>query len=246
MDVAGPFGFAVAFLAGVLSFVSPCVLPLVPAYLTHLTGVSAQVSGGGVAALSAPRSTAFSHAAAFVGGFSIVFILLGASVGLIGYALRDQLPTLTRIAGVLVILFGLQVAGVVRVPVLSRTLDVRVGNGRHGYAQSFAVGAAFSVAWTPCVGPVLGSILTLAYASATVAQGAYLLVFYALGLGIPFLLTGLAVGSAHRLLRRLNPYLPYIEIFSGGLLVFIGILILSNQMTLFNRYFDFFGLGQGI
>ena len=238
----------VAFLAGLLSFLSPCVLPLVPAYLTHLTGVSAislQTNSGGALAL-AQRNVAVAHAAAFVAGFSVVFIVLGASVGLIGFYVRDQLPTLTRVGGVLVILFGLQVAGLLRVPFLNRTLNVSAGHGRAGYGQSFLVGSAFSVGWTPCVGPVLGSILTLAYSSGTVAQGTYLLLFYAAGLGIPFLLTGFAIGSARNLLRRINPYLPYVEMVSGGLLVFIGILLVSNQMTLFNRYFDFFGLGQGI
>ena len=248
MEVGGPFGFGVAFLAGMLSCLSPCVLPLVPAYLSHLAGVSVQggVGGGpGAMAMAAP-SSAFSHALAFVAGFSFVFVVLGASVGLAGFYLRDQLPTLTRVAGVLVILFGLQMSGLVRIPLLSRTLEFRVGNGRGGYAQSFLVGSAFSIGWTPCIGPVLGSILTLAYTSATVAQGAYLLLFYAAGLGTPFLLMGLGLGSARAFLKRINPYLPFIEIVSGGLLVFVGILLFANQLTLFNRYFDFFGLGQGL
>ncbi len=145
-----------------------------------------------------------------------------------------------------VILFGLQVAGILRVPFMERTVNFNVGSGKTGYAQSFLVGSAFSIGWTPCVGPVLGSILTLAYSSATVAQGAYLLLFYAAGLGVPFLLTGFAIGSARNFLRRINPALPYIEMFSGGLLVFIGILLVSNQLTIFNEYFDFFGLGEGL
>lgn len=249
MEVGGTFGFAVAFLAGLLSFLSPCVLPIVPAFLTHLAGVSSATflaQPGGTAVMRSERNIAFTHAAMFVLGFSVVFIILGASVGLIGYYLRDQLPTLTRVAGVFVILFGLQVAGILRVPFMERTVNFNVGSGKTGYAQSFLVGSAFSIGWTPCVGPVLGSILTLAYSSATVAQGAYLLLFYAAGLGVPFLLTGFAIGSARNFLRRINPALPYIEMFSGGLLVFIGILLVSNQLTIFNEYFDFFGLGEGL
>lgn len=252
MEVSGTFGFAIAFLAGLLSFLSPCVLPLVPAFMTHLTGVSAATmqataagAGGGTVPLS-HRNVAFAHAVAFVLGFSLVFFLMGVSVALMGLLIRDEVPTLTRVGGVLVILFGLQVAGLLRLPYLTRTVNVPVPTGRTGYVQSFIVGSAFSVGWTPCVGPVLGAILTLSYSSATVAQGAYLLLFYAAGLGIPFLLTGFAIGSARGFLRRLNPYLPYIEMFSGGLLVFIGILLITNQVTLFNRYFDFLGMGEGL
>ncbi len=253
----GPWGFAFAFGAGVLSFLSPCCLPLVPAYLAHLTGTTGQVAG------TAHRRVTFLHAASFVLGFTAVFTFLGASVGLFGYAVRDHLPTFERIAGIFLIVMGLNLIGVIKIPWLYRTYALQTaaagpqlavaspGGGSEsgwlsaaGYLKSFGVGSAFSVGWTPCIGPVLGAILTLAAASSTVGRGAYLLFVYSMGLGLPFLLTGLASVPVTAFVRRIRGALPLLETATGALVVFVGVLVFTNRLTIFNSYFDFFGFSQ--
>ena len=272
--LTGPWGFAFAFAAGILSFLSPCVLPLVPAYLAHLTGTAA-VAGGRTS--REQRIQTVSHAAVFVLGFTAVFTFIGASVGLIGallsaddsYAVRDQLPLLGKIAGVFLIVMGLNLIGVIRLPWLYRTysLDsmsgpatVAVGGGAgggtatiamgqggphaFGYVKSAGVGAAFAIGWTPCIGPVLGTIITLSASTSDVAQGAYLLLVYSLGLGVPFIITGLAVVPVTAFLRRFRNVMPLVEIIVGVMVVFVGALIFLDELTIFNTYFDFFGLSQ--
>jgi cytochrome c-type biogenesis protein len=238
MDVGSTLGPLIALVAGVLSFLSPCVLPLVPVYITHLAGSADSTSVG-----TQGRNDAFFHALSFVLGFSLVFIALGASVGLVGYVLRDQLPTLTRVAGVLLIALGLHLVGILRIPFLYRTYAPEgVGTGqRVGYAKSFVVGSTFSVGWTPCIGPILGSILTLAAASSTVWQGTVLLVFYSVGLGIPFLLTGLLFGTAIAQFKRISRFIPVFEVVGGVLVMVVGSLVFLDRLTVFNQYFDFFG-----
>ncbi|MEX2245154.1 MAG: cytochrome c biogenesis CcdA family protein [Dehalococcoidia bacterium] len=256
----GPWGFGFAFAAGVLSFLSPCVLPLVPAYLAHLTGSTG--AGGG-----RHRREMVLHGAGFVAGFTVVFTFLGASIGLFGYLIRDSLPTFERIAGLFLIVMGLNLIGVIRVPWLYRTYTLQgvaaappaaatpggstVSFGERGwmlgglpYLRSFGVGSAFSVGWTPCIGPVLGAILTLAASSSTVAHGAYLLLVYSLGLGLPFMLTALAFVPVTAFLRRIRGALPILEAATGALVVFVGVLIFADRLTIFNQYFDFFGFSQ--
>ncbi len=250
MDVTGPLGPLFAFWAGLLSILSPCVLPLVPVYITHLTGQTAQTvaagGGGGGAAtgtLAFRNNAAFPHAVAFVSGFSIVFIALGASVGVIGYALQDQQGAMERVAGAMVIAMGMHIAGVIKLPFLERTYQVDVGSGSPGLSRSFAIGSAFGVGWTPCIGPILGSILGLAATSATVWQGVLLLVFYSIGLSIPFLAAGAALGTATQAIRAISRYMPAITIASGTMLIVMGIIIFTGEFTVFNQYFDFFGTG---
>jgi cytochrome c-type biogenesis protein len=241
--LTGPLGPFVAIFAGLLSFVSPCVLPLVPIYIAHLAGNTFSSSGE----VAQVRGSTLSHALAFVAGFSVVFILLGASVGLIGYFLRDEIGTLTRIAGVVLVVFGLQFAGILKIPWLERSYVFNVDNrGTRSFTHSAIVGAAFSVGWTPCIGPILGSILTLAATSTTVLQGAYLLIFYSLGLGVPFLMVAAALGTASIALKRLYRFMPVVTTGGGLLIVAMGVLIFLDRFTVFNRYFDFFGLGAGI
>ncbi|HEY7295575.1 MAG TPA: cytochrome c biogenesis protein CcdA [Dehalococcoidia bacterium] len=261
MSIDGLFGPFVAFLAGLLSFLSPCVLPLVPVYIAQMAGNAATGNGTN-------RRTTFLHAASFVVGFSLVFIALGASVGLIGYGLKDHQRDLAVLAGVFIIVMGMHLTGLLRIPVLYRTYAVPVGatagggsvgmgrsagNGTAGrwtslgYGRSALVGAGFALGWTPCIGPVLGSILTLAQAQGTVARAILLLVCYSLGLGVPFLITGMAVGSMTGYLKRLNRFLPAIEVGSGALLIFVGVLLIAGRMTMFNSYFDHFGrLSRGL
>ena len=206
--------------------------------------------------LVAPRRTTFMHALAFVGGFSVVFVVLGASLGIVGFALQDNLIWFQRVAGVALIVLGLHLSELITIPFLMRTYQFGGGGssqvpksgsaaapmrrtGFRRYGKSIFVGGAFSVGWTPCVGPILAGILTLAADGSSVAQGALLLVFYALGLGIPFLITGAALGSSTALLRKMGPYMPAISIGSGILLVFIGMLIFLDRVTVLNDYFAF-------
>ena len=261
--LTGPWGFAFAFAAGLLSFLSPCVLPLVPAYLAHLTGTAATIEPD----RSARRETV-SHAVAFVLGFTLVFTILGASVGLLSarisadssYAIRDQLPTLSKIGGVFLIVMGLNLVGIIRIPFLYRTYTLesatqRVpvtatasggtmamggGDSLNGlvYVKSVGVGAAFAVGWTPCIGPVLGAILTLSATSADVARGMWLLLVYSLGLGVPFIITGLAVVPITRFLKSIRGLMPAVEILTGVLVIFVGILLFMNELAIFNGYFS--------
>jgi cytochrome c-type biogenesis protein len=240
LEVNGAFGPFVALAAGAVSFLSPCVLPLVPVYVAQLAGTSSGTPDS--------RRETFFRAVAFVSGFSAVFIALGASVGLVGYALRDQLDTMARIAGLLLIVLGLHQSGIMRIPLLYRTFSTGAAQGSpRGYAGWAVIGGAVSIGWVPCVGPVLGSILTYAYSSATVGKGALLLSFYSLGLAIPFLLTGLMAGSAGRLIKRVRHLAPAIEIISGIVLIAVGILLFTGQLNLFFnrlRYLDPFGLSE--
>ncbi|HWO94442.1 MAG TPA: cytochrome c biogenesis protein CcdA [Dehalococcoidia bacterium] len=247
MDVTSPLGPLFAFWAGLVSILSPCVLPLIPVYITHLTGQTTQAmsmagaGGPSTATFSIRNNAAFPHAVAFVLGFSVVFVIMGASVGVVGYALQDRQDILERIAGVLIIAMGLHVSGILKIPFLERTYEVDVGRDTPpGLTRSFLVGSAFSVGWTPCFGPILGTILGLAATSSTVWQGAILLVFYSVGFSIPFLLTGAAVGTATRALRAVRPYMGAVSAVSGVVLIVAGILIFTGELASLNQYFDFF------
>jgi len=261
--LTGPFGIAFAFAAGVISFLSPCVLPLVPAYIAHLTGVASDPAS------AAGRRETVTHAFLFVLGFAVVFTFIGASVGLAGGLVRDQMPTLNKIAGVFLVVLGLNLMGVIRIPWLYRTYALGAGTAPPpspppsmalaaagagvatavapatlvrstalSYARSAGFGASFAVAWTPCIGPVLGAILTLAGKSGTVYQGAYLLLAYSAGLGVPFVATGFALGSVTDTLRRFHRFLPVLEVTTGALIVVVGILVFLNEFTSLNQYFN--------
>ena len=216
----------VAFGAGLLSFLSPCVLPLVPVYLASLYGPE----------LFEPkakrfRMPVFLHSLSFVIGFSIVFTLFGAGAGLVGFALSSHLALIRQIAGSLLIVFGLFLLAALKVPWLNFERRLAPSQGvTIGYLRSFLTGSIFSVAWTPCIGPILGGILSLALGSETTWHGAYLLATYSLGLGLPFLAVGAAFDSITPLLRRIHRYSSVIYIVSGVLLIAVGILILTNRL----------------
>ena len=200
-----------------------------------------------------PRRVTFLHALAFVLGFSIIFVILGAALGVVGVALQDSLIWFSRVAGVALIILGLHLTELINIPLLDRTFQVdaplRPAGGAGGlqprrgalrrYGHSAFVGGAFSVGWTPCVGPILAGILTLAADSGSVAQATLLLVFFAAGLGVPFLVAGAALGSATALLRKIAPYMRYISIASGILIVFVGMLIFLDRIIVLNDYFSF-------
>ena len=239
--MTGELSLLVAFGAGVLSFASPCVLPLVPAYVGMLAG--ATVSGE-----RASQGRTMVHAAAFVAGFGAIFVGLGASVGLVGFAFQDVVRSLAFrvVAGGALVILGLHGAGIVRIPVLMRDVRVRFNPvGRFGVVPSFLVGAAFAAGWTPCIGPILGTILLYAGTEGTVGRGAVLLAAYSLGLGVPFLLAGYALESATRLMRQVNRQARVVELASGSLVAAMGLVILAGGLTWFAGFLS--GLGvQGI
>ena len=211
---------------------------------------SAQIVHSAPPVFVAPRRATFMHAVAFVTGFSVVFVVLGASFGVVGSALQDNLIWFQRIAGVALIVLGLHLAELITIPFLMRTyqigadspvipMDAKWRGFLPRYGRSLFVGSAFALGWTPCVGPILAGILTLAADGTSVGQGALLLIFYTLGLGIPFLIAGAAIGSSTAVLRKIGPYMPVVAIISGILLVFVGMLIFLDRVTVLNNSFDF-------
>ena len=239
--MAGELSLLVAFGAGVLSFASPCVLPLVPAYVGMLAG--ATVSGE-----RASQGRTMVHAAAFVAGFGAIFVGLGASVGLVGFAFQDVVRSLAFrvVAGGALVILGLHGAGIVRIPVLLRDVRVRFNPvGRFGVVPSFLIGAAFAAGWPPCIGPILGTILLYAGTEGTVGQGAVLLAAYSLGLGVPFLVAGYALESATRLMRQVNRQARVVELASGSLVAAMGLVIVAGGLTWFAGFLSALGV-QGI
>ena len=218
-----------AFVAGIASFLSPCVLSLVPVYIGYLGGQIVSNSG---AHLPPNRSRTFLHGLAFVLGFSIVFVTLGAAASAIGQALYDMRGILSQVGGVVVIIFGLHVMGVITIPYLfydtRRQLDT---NG------DSLMGMFFSAGWSPCVGPVLGAMLTLAFSLEGVNRGVYMLCAYSLGLAIPFLVTALAIGHISPLMHRLRKAHRAIELTNGLLLIVIGGLLFSGTLGLLTAKF---------
>jgi len=231
--------------AGVLSFASPCVVPLVPGYLGYLSSAAVGADQNGIANPHPQnRRLVVSHAMAFVLGFTLVFTALGASVGLIGYVVRDFIPYLQKAGGVILVAFGLHTMRVITLPFLYREMrfDASKAPRNWGYLSSALIGAIFAAGWTPCVGVVLSGILTMAAASATAAQGATLLLAYSLGLGVPFLISALALDRARGVLRRINRRARLVEMTSGALLIAMGVLVFGNVMQLMSAYFyRFFG-----
>ena len=221
-----------AFVAGLLSFVSPCVLPLVPGYLSFVSGVTLDQMRGGEAAGSSNRRRVFVASTAFVVGFSLVFIALGASATAIGQLLLDRLSAFGKIAGALIILFGLHTMGVLRIGWLYAEKRVQASRKPAGLVGAMLVGIAFAFGWTPCIGPILAAILAVAAAEDTIGQGVRLLAVYSLGLGVPFLATALAVNQFFSAFARIRRYYRAIEVASGALLVVIGVLIFTNRLTI--------------
>ena len=259
----------VALAAGVISFLSPCVLPLVPAYIGQLTAIAVASAASGA---RPSRWTAMRHAIAYVAGFGAVFTLLGVTATFAAGPLVDYLPTIRIIGGAVLVVLGLNLAGIVRIPALERnwrpldagaasslataTGTVQFGSGpagptvgdrlgglivsaRGGWLASFGLGAIFAVCWTPCIGIILGGILTLAATSGTVLQGALLLVAYTLGLGLPFLLIAAVYDRAPRLLSPLVRHGRAVSMVGGLLVAFIGLAMIFDWLALLPRYFNF-------
>ena len=224
MNEPATLGLFVAFAAGLLSFLSPCVLPLVPSYIGFLTGMSLPEMGG-------RRRVALGHALLFVLGFSLVFVLLGASATALGRALNYYQIWLQRIGGLLIIGFGLVCLGVIKVGFLSQERRVQVEQKPVGYLGSALVGMAFGAGWTPCIGPVLGAILGLAATSQDLGRGMLLLAAYSAGLAVPFLIAAVALDSFLGWFQRFRRYLPWVMRVTGVLLIFMGVLMVTGEFT---------------
>jgi cytochrome c-type biogenesis protein len=217
-------GIAVAFAAGVLSFLSPCVLPLVPSYIGFLTGMTFPNAG-------VRRRAALSHALLFIAGFSLVFILLGASATALGRALNYYQIWVQRVGGALIILFGLLCLVAPARGWLTRERRFQLDRKPLGYMGSAVVGMAFAAGWTPCIGPVLGGILTLAAASTDVLRGMLLLAVYSAGLALPFLLAAVALESFFDWFQRFRRFLPWVMRITGFMLIGVGLLLVTGEFT---------------
>ncbi len=258
----------VAFAAGVISFLSPCVLPLVPAYIGQLSAIAVRSAAAGA---PPPRWKTIGHALAYVAGFGSIFTLLGVTATFAAGPLVDYLPALRIVGGAALIVLGLNLAGILRIPVLERTwrpldlgaagslasatnsislvggaaptlgdrLGKQIVSRRGGWVSSFGLGAIFAIGWTPCIGIILGGILTLAATSATALQGTLLLVSYTLGLGLPFLLIAAVYDRAPRLMAPLVRHGRAVALIGGLLVAFIGLAMVFDWLALFPRYFNF-------
>ena len=228
-------GLSIAFLGGLASFLSPCVFALVPAYIGYLSGRS-------VGAQDRNRFYTLSHGMAFVLGFSTVFILLGLGASAIGSLLFDIRPYLTKIGGVVVVLFGLHMTGIIRIPFLQ--YDVRhqeAPDKRLGYVSSFLLGVFFSAGWSPCVGPILGTILTLSLSTGSLTQGFWLLVAYSAGLAIPFLIAAVEIGFVTSFIKKYGNIVRYVEIAMGIVMIVIGVLLFFGRFEQVASLGFFFG-----
>ena len=231
------FSFWLVFGAGVLSFLSPCVLPLVPPYLTYMSGASFdQLRDDGATAGVIWRKSVFTSLF-FIAGFSVVFVLFGATATAFGQAFRQALPIITPIAGLFIIAMGLHFLGVFRIGFLDRQLRHNGPGVASGPVGGFLLGLAFAVGWTPCIGPVLAAILAVASTKETALDGAALLGLYSLGLGVPFLLAGVAIGPFLTFFSGFKKHLGTVEKVMGGFLVITGLLFLTGQFTRISYWF---------
>ena len=237
-----------AFGAGLLSFISPCVLPLVPGYLSYISGLSLDEMRGtavtagssrvgvAVAASPAARRQVVLSSLAFIFGFSLVFVSLGAAASVLGQFLLERQEIFGRIAGAIVIIFGLHTMGVLRIEWLYQEKRVHTSRKPAGYIGATLIGIAFAFGWTPCIGPILSAILALAGTQETVGEGVRLLSVYSLGLGVPFLATALAINRFFAAMARIRKHYHKIELVSGALLVIIGLLIFTNKFTIIAQW----------
>jgi cytochrome c-type biogenesis protein len=227
--------FAIAFGAGILSFLSPCVLPLVPGYISFLSGMSLEELREGTNHRKVLRRAGLTSVF-FVIGFSIVFVALGASATFVGKLLAKHMIILTRIAGIVIVILGLHLLGVMRIGWLNYEKRLKIKRFRPGFLGAVMIGFAFGFGWTPCIGPILAGILALAAGQETVIKGMLLLAVYSSGLGIPFIITGLAVGMFMRFFERYKRFIRWGEIIAGLFLIGIGVLIFFNSLQVLFRY----------
>lgn len=218
-------GLPLAFFAGVLSFLSPCVLPLIPSYVSFITGLSLEDAG-------ARRWVAASHALFFMLGFTLIFVALGASATAVGGLLRYHRVWLERVGGALIVVFGLYLVGAFQWGVFARERRVHLNDKPVGYLGSALVGLAFGAGWSPCIGPILGAVLTYTSATATLGQGVALLLVYSLGLGLPFLIAALAIDRFIGWFQRYRRFIPLVNKVAGSVLVLVGVLLATGYFSL--------------
>ena len=231
-----------AFGAGLISFLSPCVLPLIPGYISFISGVSLQEMQNGSLAdglLNNQKLTVILNSMFFIVGFSIIFILLGASATWIGTLLSTRISFLTKAAGLVIILFGLFKLGLFRPLVFFKEVRFNVERKKVGFIWALIIGASFAFGWTPCIGPILTGILVFAGTLDHVHKGVLLLSVYSLGLGIPFLLTALGVNQFFKFFDRIKRHLGLLEKIAGGIMVIIGLLIFFNKLIVIPGYLPF-------
>jgi cytochrome c-type biogenesis protein len=225
-----------ALVGGFLSFISPCVLPLIPGYVSFVSGATLEEMRGEAPASGGTRQRVLLTSLAFVLGFSLVFVALGATASALGQFLSSKQSLLEKIAGVIVVVLGLHTMGAFRIALLETEKRVQTQRKPAGPLGAVVVGIAFAFGWTPCISPILGSILLVASGKETVLEGVTLLSVYSMGLGIPFLLTAVAIDRFFAFSNRIRKHYHAIELVSGGLLVVLGVLIFSGQLTAINRF----------
>lgn len=223
------------FSAGLLSFLSPCVLPLIPSYVSYITGLSFEDLTGDHDRKKIRMAT-LSNSLFFIAGFSFMFIMLGASSSYLGSFLSDHQDTVRKAGGVMIIVFGLYIAGILKIGAFSRDKRFHLKNKPAGFFGTFLVGVVFAAGWTPCIGPVLGSILVYAGTTESVASGMGMLAVYSLGLGIPFIITSLAINTALSYFKRINRYMPAVSVLTGLFLVIAGILLITDKFASLSQY----------
>jgi cytochrome c-type biogenesis protein len=233
--------FPLAFLAGLFSFLSPCVLPLVPSYISFITGISFEDLREGTDRRKI-RFLTITNSLAFICGFSLIFIALGASSSAVGRFLFEYQEWIRIIGGILVIFFGLFVSGVIKLGFLTREMKFHVSGKPAGYVGSFFVGLTFAAAWTPCIGPILGTILLYASSQGSAIYGLKLLAVYSLGLALPFFFSSLMFNSFLTYSAKIRKYMRWIMAASGLLLIVFGVLLLTNNVRLLSSLFPDFGV----
>jgi cytochrome c-type biogenesis protein len=229
MEETGTVGVLISFTAGLLSFLSPCVLPLIPSYVTFITGM-------GLDEVREARRAALVHALLFVAGFTLIFLLLGATATVIGRVMLEYRDIISKVGGVLIIAFGLYLLGAFNISALATERRVHLANKPVGYLGTVLVGIAFGAGWTPCIGPILGSILIYTSSSADLGRGLLFLFVYSLGLAIPFLLSAVAVHRFIAAFARFRPAMVWVSRAGGVLLILIGILLLTDYFTILASY----------
>lgn len=237
--MGGELSFAVAFGAGVVSFLSPCVLPLFPSYLSFVTGLTFdELSDPEPGARARVRRATVIHSLLFILGFMLVFMALGASASVIGQFMRSNQQWIRRLAGLVIALFGLHIAGVFRLAFMQRERRVHLQERPAGMMGSVVVGFAFGAGWTPCIGPILGAILTMAGSTGELGMGVAMLAVYGLGLGVPFFLAAVGFSAFLTAFKRIRRWMRPIEIASGAVLVVVGILIATNYFAVLAAYLN--------
>ncbi len=238
MDISHGISIASLFLSlgmGLISFASPCILPLIPSYVSYITGISFDDLVGPDTRRKHMRSTVL-HALVFVAGFTVIFVILGATASLVGQLLIQYLAAVRVAGGIMLILLGLFVSDVIPIPFLQRDAKVQLKDRPAGFAGTFLVGVVFAAGWTPCTGPFLAAVLMQAAQSETMATGMVFLIFYSLGIGIPFILSAVAISAFLSSFSKLRKYFHIIKIASGVILVIMGVLLLTDKWTLLTSY----------